>query len=122
MWDGFNKRRFPRVNLQCEISIQADEFAKPISAVTENVGIGGVCVILDQPLERYDRCHVRFGLGKNLPKIESHGRVMWTVPMREPRAKKSRYDTGIEFVDIDPAVQRILLEYLEQNAKDLSEV
>jgi c-di-GMP-binding flagellar brake protein YcgR len=121
MWDGFNKRRFQRINLQCEISIKSDDTQQPISAVTENIGIGGVCVVLDKPLERFDRCHVRFEIDKNLPKIESHGRVVWIVPMRDFKSKKSLFDTGIEFIDIDPSIQHVLQEYLDSNAKDLTD-
>jgi c-di-GMP-binding flagellar brake protein YcgR len=118
MWDGFNKRRFQRINLQCEIAIKSDDVRQPISAITENIGIGGVCVVLDKALERFDRCHVRFEIDKNLPKIESHGRVVWTVPMSDPKSKKSLFDTGIEFVDIDPSIQSVLQDYLEKNAKE----
>ncbi len=121
MWDGFDKRRFQRINLQCEISIKSEEAGRPISAVTENVGLGGVCVILDEPVERFERCHVRFELDKNMPKIESYGRVVWTVPLRTPKAKKSRYDIGIEFMDMDPSIQTVLREYLIKNAEGFTD-
>ncbi len=114
IWDGFDKRKFPRINIHCEINIHSEEAVNPLSAVTENVGIGGVCVILDRPLGRFEMCRVRFEIDKNLPKIESEGRVVWMVPTRDPKEKKSRYDIGIEFTGIDPAMQAVLGRFLEE--------
>ena len=66
LWDGFNKRKFPRLHLTCEVAIQPVGKQKAFTASTEDVGMGGVSVLLPEPLERFDRCnktafHLRLG-------------------------------------------------------------
>ena len=54
-WDGLNRRRFPRVIYPCLVVIQSNEGgAKDIILThTENVGIGGVCLILRQDIKMF---------------------------------------------------------------------
>lgn len=113
MWDGFNKRKFPRVNLSCEITIKAHEGKSPMRAITENLGAGGVCVILDKPLERFSVCHVSLDLADASPKIECAGKAVWIVPTQE--GSKKRFDTGIEFSGLDEAAQDRIRKYLQKN-------
>ena len=49
-WDGFNRRKFPRVNYPCLVvlNVRIEETESVILSHTENIGIGGVCVILKQ--------------------------------------------------------------------------
>ena len=120
MWDGFNKRKFPRINLQCEITIRLDAQPAPFSAITENLGIGGVCVLLDQPMERFSNCRVRLGLGETMPPINCLGRVVWSVPTKELGSPKSRFDTGIEFTDMDPSQKDAVRKFIEIHAQKRS--
>ncbi len=113
MWDGFNKRKFPRLNLRCEISIHPDEKRAGISAVTENVGVGGVCVILDQSLERFSGCRVRLELDDQSPEIHCAGKVVWTVPTQDSATSPKRFDTGIEFVGLGTAEREVLRKFLQ---------
>ena len=121
MWDGFNKRKFPRVNLQCEITIHPDaEPAVPIAATTENLGIGGVCVILDQPLDRFANCRVRLSLNETLPGVDCFGRIVWMVPTKTPLARENRFDTGIEFLNLDPESANAIRQFLESRGDKTS--
>ena len=113
MWDGFDKRKFPRLSLTCEITIHSEEEPKPISATTENLGIGGVCVFLDHALERFSTCRIKLDLGSKNPRIECAGKVVWTVPTRQVKQTKRRFDTGIEFVDLDVKEQEFIRGYIE---------
>ncbi|MBI3314281.1 MAG: PilZ domain-containing protein [Candidatus Omnitrophica bacterium] len=117
MWDGFDKRKFPRLNLQCEILIQSDKEAQPLKTITENVGKGGVAVILDRPLERFSRCHIRLELDPSVSKMEGDGRVVWAVPTSEGRGAKKRFDIGIEFTNLDPVEQEKLRKFLDASIK-----
>ena len=117
MWDGFNKRKFPRINVRCEIRIQP-EVQPPISAETENLGVGGVCVILNVPLERFSRCHIRLELDEKSSPIQCDGKVSWIVPTRSAKDKKKKcFDTGIEFEGLDPDDLEIIKDFLEVHAK-----
>ena len=112
MWDGFNKRKFPRISLRCEITILADGRSSPIVTLTENLGVGGVCVILDQPLDRFSKCRVRLDLDDKLPEIECNGKVVWNVKTTETKGHRLYFDTGIEFENLEPPVSERLRQYL----------
>lgn len=113
MWDGFNKRKFPRLNLRCEVILRDKPHGRIIQTKTENVGAGGVCVLLEDPLERFGLVRVRLELDPNLPWIECLGKVVWVVPSRLAGAKKECFDTGLEFVNLDPGHQELIRAYVE---------
>ena len=113
MWDGFNKRKFARLSLRCEIILRQDEGASQvIRTQTENVGAGGICVLLEHSLERFSAVSVRLELDRQLPWIEGRGKVVWCVPSRETGSKKECFDTGIEFQNLEPAQQDLVRHYV----------
>ncbi len=116
MWDGFNQRKFPRVSLQCEILIQSADSGAPIPAVTENVGAGGVCVILDKSLERFSKCRVKLHLDEKDPAIDCEGKVVWAVPTQELKSSQTRFDTGIQFVELESSGSQRIREFIEARA------
>lgn len=105
MWDGFDKRKFPRINVRCDIFLQFGENPPPLSTVTENLGVGGVCVILEKPLARFESCRVRLLLEDRQPPVDCSGRVMWVVRTR-PIKGRLCYDIGIEFLDLDESFRK----------------
>ena len=113
MWDGFNKRKFPRLNIHCEINIHSDSQKNPILANTENLGIGGVCVILDKALERFSKCRLRLDL--NEKEVDCEAKVVWIVPTREVKSTKKRFDTGLEFVGLEPEQLTLLRSYIQKS-------
>jgi c-di-GMP-binding flagellar brake protein YcgR len=114
MWDGFDQRRFPRLQLNCEIIIHPEAEKAPIATKTENVGAGGVCVVQGESLERFSRCRIRLELDKNLPVIECTGKVVWIIPRREPLSREKQFDTGIEFVDIQPGDRERIRTFIQE--------
>lgn len=116
MWDGFNKRKFPRLALNCEIAIQSETSSAPVSAVTENLGIGGLCVILSQQLERFSKCRLRLDLGEKTP-VECDARVVWIVPTQGTTPSKKHFDTGLEFVGLEPEAVARVRAYIESELK-----
>ena len=117
MWDGFNKRKFPRINLRCELTLRNRPGEEVLSVQTHNVGGGGVCVLLDRSLERFSLVSLRLELDSRLPWIECGGKVVWAVPSREMGSKKEHYDTGIEFVDLESAQQDLIRRYVESRVE-----
>ena len=117
MWDGFNKRKFPRLNLRCELILRDRPEGEILRAQTENVGAGGVCVILERPLERFSLLSLRLELDPSLPWLESSGKVVWAVSSREAQTKKECFDTGIEFVEMEPAHQDLVRHYVESRVE-----
>ncbi len=117
MWDGFNKRKFPRVNLRCEIKIQSDSETAPLVALTENVGVGGVCVIVDRAIERFSACRVKLELDEKLPPIECVGKVVWVVPTHDGKSKKQKYDIGVEFLNLEMAAFESIRHFVLSEAQ-----
>lgn len=115
MWDGFDKRKFPRVNLHCEISILPPSEKEPLVTKTENLGTGGVCVILNESLDRFTPCQIRLELQKGISMIECAGKVMWIVPTQEFKQKDKRFDIGIEFVNISSADRDRIRAFLQDH-------
>lgn len=116
MWDGFNKRKFPRLALRCEVTILSDLSGKPLVTLTENVGIGGVCIILDHQLERFSKTRLRLDLEEGTS-IECDGRVVWAVPTQGTKPNSKQYDTGIEFTGLDEETSAKIRQYLEAELK-----
>ena len=119
MWDGFNKRKFPRINLRCELTLGNQSQGPVIKTQTENLGAGGVSLILERPLERFSTVFVRLELDTALPWIECLGKVVWAVPSREVATKKQNFDIGIEFLTLQPAQQDLIRSFVESRVEVL---
>lgn len=121
MWDGFNKRKFPRLLLRFEISISsAEPSAKPILTLTENLGVGGACVILDKAFDRFSLCSIRLDLEEGQPPVECKGKIVWVVPTKSQGISSCQFDTGVEFVDLDSATQNRIRNFIESQSKKTS--
>lgn len=103
MWNGINRRRFPRANYKCLITIKKRLTAKTISTHTENIGAGGICVLLKEDLGLFQGVDVELFLSDVGPQIKCGGTLVWVVKKSDPAQKGAYYyDTGIEFIDIRP--------------------
>lgn len=101
MWQGMDKRRFPRANYPCRIIVIKKGAAEKISTHTENIGVGGVCVILNHELDRFSDVELILILDDKQPPIDCDARIVWTVKRSAgtPQAVQ-QVDTGIEFVNL----------------------
>lgn len=103
MWNGINRRRFPRASYKCLICIKKRLNPKTISTHTENVGAGGICVLLKEDLGLFQSVDVELFMDEAALPIKCGGTIVWVVKKTDPRQKGSYiYDTGIEFIDIRP--------------------
>ena len=107
-WDGLNRRKFPRVHYPCLVIIKgADEKAEAILTHTENVGLGGVCVVLRKSIKIFTPVELELDLLDFADHIRCKGKVVWNVRRtNDSSAKPLHYDMGIEF------------EYLSDKEKD----
>ena len=103
MWDGINRRKFPRANYKCLISIKKRLTAKTISTQTENIGAGGICVMIKEDLGLFQGVDLELFIDDNKTPVKCGGTVVWVVKKSEPKQKGAYlYDTGVEFIDIRP--------------------
>ena len=113
-WSGLDQRGFPRIAVQCDILIREGS-TEVIKTKTENLGGGGVCVILGQPLEKFSKVRLRVTLepGQASGTIACDGRVVWTVRSKDPATQRLSYDTGIEFVNLAGGDETAILRFTE---------
>jgi hypothetical protein len=103
MWNGINRRKFPRANYKCTITIKKRLTSKTILTHTENLGAGGICVLIKEDLGLFQGTDLEILLDDNKSPMKCGGTVVWIVKKGEPKQKSSYlYDTGIEFIDIRP--------------------
>ena len=102
-WAGLNRRKFPRVNYPCLVVIRNGGESKNEALLThtENVGVGGVCIILKRPLKMFCPVEVELDLLDLKEHVKCKGKVVWNVQRKGELSRKPLfYDTGIEFVDL----------------------
>jgi len=93
------QRRFVRAKFDCKIIIHAPK-EHIIVSHTENIGAGGIMVIIDENLEVSSMVGLEIYL--NGEPITCSGRVAWVVE------NQGRYDTGVEFVKISEEDRRVI--------------
>ncbi|MEE8360063.1 MAG: PilZ domain-containing protein [Candidatus Omnitrophota bacterium] len=105
MWNGINRRKFPRINYKCIITIKSvGEIPKIITTHTENVGMGGICVMLRDYLDLFKMVELEVLFENGSGPLRCNGSVVWVVKKSDPTSKDEiTYDTGIEFVDLNQA-------------------
>lgn len=102
-WDGLNRRKFPRVNYPCLVVIRDQGQEKDVLLThTENVGIGGVCVILKKNIKMFTPVELEIDLLDLGSHIKCKGKVVWNVQRKMDEKKKPLYyDVGIEFTGLN---------------------
>ncbi|MDD4956030.1 MAG: PilZ domain-containing protein [Candidatus Omnitrophica bacterium] len=100
-WQGINQRQFPRISCKCHLNLICDGEEKEIEAYTENIGKGGVCVVLEEDLGLFKAVSVRMMVPGQKNGLNCRGEVVWVVKKRPVNVKnKVLFDTGIEFRDM----------------------
>ena len=104
-WDGLNRRKFPRVNYPCLIIIRHSHSAPEVILThTENIGTGGICVIVKKNFQLFSTVELEIDLMDTGNHIKCQGKVVWSI--RRKMTEKSKplfYDLGIEFLAMPAA-------------------
>ncbi len=113
-WGGLDQRVFPRISARCDITI-SDKIGGTIQTKTQNVGVGGVCVLLTRELEKLSTVKLRLILDQVSP-IECKARICWMIKSKDS-SRKTNYDTGFEFLDLIPEDRskiQIFIDHLQK--------
>ena len=115
-WDGLNRRQFPRVKYPCLITIRKGEDQPDVILThTENVGIGGVCVILKKNLQLFSDVEMEVDLLDTESHIKCKGKVVWSIQRKDDERKKPLfYDTGVEFQDLSAQDQKHIVSIINR--------
>lgn len=121
IWDGRNRRKFPRIAFPCLIKIRSvDGKDDAMLSHTENLSIGGVRVILKQMVKFGSLIDVEIDLMDTNDHLSCVGKVVWSEQRVETEVIKPLFfDIGIEFMNVS-AVDRKRLDvvvghHLKQN-------
>lgn len=89
---------------------------KVTSTHTENIGIGGICVIVDEDLHIFRTVELELFLENGESPISCNGSIMWVVKKTGPKGKTA-FDTGIEFVNLKEEDRTRLTSIVEEVLK-----
>ncbi len=117
-WDGLNRRKFPRVNYPSLIIIRhAHGEPEVILTHTENIGVGGVCVIAKKNIPMFSSVEMEIDLLDTGNHIKCQGKVVWSVRRKLAETSKPLfYDLGIEFLEISAGEHKRLEEIVQRLA------
>ena len=105
---GYNKRKFPRANYPCSLTIWSDH-ANPqvIMGYTANIGAGGLCAHVTQELLVHSALEVRVEFPHQSTPFKCKGKVAHCEHCIDPQGKKF-YAVGVEFEPMDELRQAYL--------------
>ena len=99
MWDGRNRRRFPRVVFPCLLKVKKD--GNPILTHTENISLGGLCILLKEALAISVLVDVEIDLMDAGDSVQCQGKISWSQQRKSTEAVKPLfYETGVEFINL----------------------
>jgi Tfp pilus assembly protein PilZ len=101
-WEGMNRRQFPRANYPCLLIIRRDHIApEAMLTHTENIGIGGVGVIVKRELKIFSPVELEIDLLDMQSHIKCDGKIVWVVRRRDTEEVKPSFcDVGVEFINL----------------------
>jgi len=116
-WNGQERRRFPRANFPCKIVIssppQVGAPPQELVSHTDNIGEGGIRVILEKRLSYSDTVGLDLYLSKDKP-IKCKGRVIWSREKMNPlEGQPIMFDTGIEFTTISDSDREYIAKMVD---------
>ena len=110
-WDGVEKRNFVRANFPCKIVIYTPSEHTLISH-TEDIGAGGVRVIIEENLDIFSLVKLEIFLGGT--QIICKGRIVWVVVKAGfEKSEVNIWDTGIEFYEITERDRKIVKSFVD---------
>lgn len=117
-WAGIDTRKAVRVSFECTIIVKKAHSNLVFRSSTENISMGGMCVILEKELLKNTPVEVELLLPDDLPPAKCAGKVMWSAKRNKYTKKKaSQFDTGIEIIEVSDQdksrIKRIIDELLE---------
>ena len=106
------KRKFPRVNITCKLSVVFADRLLVFNTHTENMSAAGIRVILQEKLNISTMVDIDlFLLGKEIP-IRCKGRVVWANEITPVGIRHRLFDTGIEFIEINDYNREEIIKFV----------
>jgi Tfp pilus assembly protein PilZ len=116
-WKGTDRRQFPRVMYPCMVKIISSNKEQELMLThTENIGQGGLCVIVKKEIELFAPVAMEVDLLDISDHLHLKGKVVWKARRKpEEKVKPLFYSIGIEFTQMSQADH----DHLQQNLQML---
>lgn len=95
------KRKFPRANIKRKISTVFGERILVFNSHTENIGEGGVRVVLEDKLYVPAEVDLELFLYDSEIPVKCKAQLAWVREIEPAERKPSLFDTGIKFTEIN---------------------
>ena len=95
-------RMFSRRPIHAQAWVQPEGSAQWLPCSVVNASAGGVCFRMNEPLEIGARLKIRFNLGRD------HEQPPLTIEVRRATDRRTEYEYGCEFVDLNPEVDTVI--------------
>ncbi|MDD5292518.1 MAG: PilZ domain-containing protein [Candidatus Omnitrophica bacterium] len=113
-WQGVNQRIFPRANYPCVVRLREKKSAETFNTKTENIGCGGVCVMLPKNIGMFSPVEMEIDISGEGGNINCDGIIVWIVRRQEiSKDKADSFDTGIEFKNLKEE-HRLIIDKIVQ--------
>lgn len=109
---GSEKRRFPRAAFPCKILISLPQ-EHTLVTHTENLGFGGVKVIVEEDLKVSSSVGLEVFIGFS-KSINCKGKIVWALEVKNPLSKDIiLHEIGIEFIDLSDVDKDKICQLME---------
>lgn len=110
-WEGQERKKFPRAAFPCKIVI--GHAHKTVMTQTENIGKGGIKILLEEELEHSSIVALELDIVKGKP-IKCEGQIVWVrkIPY-STRSEVTIYSIGIMFTTISEEDRKYLKHFVE---------
>jgi len=98
------RRKFPRINIACNVTVIFGERLLLFNAHADNLGNGGLRVILEERLHIGTLVELELFLAGNQKPLKCKGEVSW-IKEKSSAGHKSFFNTGIKFVELNDSVR-----------------
>jgi len=106
------RRRNARIAVETPVTIQVNDGAGQLRAVSSDIGEGGIAVQLAHRPKNLGPVNLQFSLPGTADKIECTGEVAWENPGRQ---------VGLRFLDLSAAMRDQLNAWLESRAPEFEQ-
>ena len=106
------RRRNARITVETPVTIQVNDGAGQLRAVSSDIGEGGIAVQLAHRPKNLGPVSLQFSLPGTQHKIECTGEVAWENPGRQ---------VGLRFLNLTPAMRDDLNQWLASRAPEFEE-
>ena len=106
------RRRNARLPVETPVTIQVDDGAGQMRAISSDIGEGGIAVQLSHRPKNLGPVMLQFSLPGTQDKIECTGEIAWENPGRQ---------VGLRFLDLAPAMRDQLNAWLESRAPEFEQ-